>query len=198
MTDLGKLNYFLGMEFTQTAARLLMYQQRYMKELLERFKMALCNDVRSPLEVNAKLKLDETEEGVNETIFKHVIGSLRFLCNSRPDLMFSVGLLSRFMGNPKKSHMLAAKKILRYVKGTTNYGILFPYGLREDELKFVGYADSDYGEDLVERKSTSGNIFFFNKAPVSWSSRKHNVVALSSCEAEYIAKCHAACQKGFG
>ncbi|XP_047168303.1 secreted RxLR effector protein 161-like [Vigna umbellata] len=98
------------------------------------------------------------------------------------------------MGNPKKNHMLAAKRILRYIKGTTNYGILFPYGLREDELKFIGYADSDYGGDHVERKNTSGNIFFLNKAPISWSSKKQFVVALSSCEAEYIAGCYAACQ----
>ncbi|XP_052734060.1 secreted RxLR effector protein 161-like [Vigna angularis] len=98
------------------------------------------------------------------------------------------------MGNPKKSHMLAAKRILRYIKGTANYGFLFPYGLREDELKFIGYADFDYGANHVERKSTSRNIFFLNEAPISWCSKKQSVVALSSCEEEYIPRCYAACQ----
>ncbi|XP_047156314.1 uncharacterized mitochondrial protein AtMg00810-like [Vigna umbellata] len=152
MTDLGRLSYFLGMEFTHTATGLLMHQQKYVKELLERFKMIKCNDARSPLEVNIKLRIDETEEGVNEKTYKQIVRSLRFLCNSRPNLMFSVGLISRFMGNPKKSHMSAAKRVLRYIKGTTSYGILFPYGMEKNELKLVGYADSDYG-DQVERKT---------------------------------------------
>lgn len=81
MTDLGKLNYFLGLEFTHTAAGLLMHQQKHVRELLERFKMTLCNDVRSPLEMNVKLKKDEAEEGVNETAYKQIVGSLRFLCS---------------------------------------------------------------------------------------------------------------------
>ncbi|XP_017438516.1 secreted RxLR effector protein 161-like [Vigna angularis] len=138
------------------------------------------NGVRSPLEVNAKLKIEETKEGANETTYKQIIGSLRFLCNSRPDSMFSVSLLSRFMGNPKKSHMMTVKRILRYIKGIANYEILFPYGLREDELKFVCYVDSDYGGDQVERKSTSGNIFFLNKAHISRSSKKQFLIKLQS------------------
>lgn len=73
-------------------------------------------------------------------------------------------------------------------------GILFPYGAKASELKLTGYCDSDFGGDVVERRSTSGYIFFVNKAPISWCSKKQSVVALSSCEAEYIAACYAACQ----
>ncbi|XP_047157264.1 secreted RxLR effector protein 161-like [Vigna umbellata] len=97
------------------------------------------------------------------------------------------------MSQPKKSHMLAAKR-MRYIKGTSDYGILFQVGRQKDELKLVGYADSDYGGDLVERKSTSGYIFFINEAPISWCSKKQPVVALSSYEVEYIAQCYAACK----
>ncbi|XP_047160358.1 secreted RxLR effector protein 161-like [Vigna umbellata] len=174
-----------------------MHQKKYVKDLLERFKMTCCNDARSPLEVNVKLKIDEDEEGVNETDYRQLVGSLRFLCSSKPYLMFGVGLISRFMCKPKKSHMTAAKCMLRYIKRTSDYGILFPYGMKQEELRLVGYTDSDFGGDQVERKSTSGNIFFLNKAPISWSSKKQTVIALSSCEAEYIAGCVAAV-KGCG
>lgn len=79
------------------------------------------------MEINLKLKQDESEENVNEVAYKQIVGSLRFLCNSRPNLGYSVGL-SRFMSNPKKNHMIVAKRVLRYVKATASYGILFPYG----------------------------------------------------------------------
>lgn len=91
--------------------------------------------------------------------------------------------------------MESVKRILRYIRGTSNYGILFPYGSQENCLELTGYCDSDYGGDTVERKSTSGFIYFMDGAPVSWSSKKQSVVALSSCEAEYVSGCYAACQR---
>ncbi|WVY95082.1 hypothetical protein V8G54_034170 [Vigna mungo] len=194
MTDLGRLSYFLGLEFTYTAAGVFMHQKKFIKDLLDKFKMTQCNEAGNPLDVNAKLRLDEEEESVDETGFKQIIGSLRFLCNSIPDLAYGVGLLSRFMSKPKKSHLIAAKRILRYVKGTSDYGIFFSYGIKAEALKLVGYTDADFRGDQVERKSTSGNIFFINDTPVSWSSKKQTIVALLSCEAEYVAGCSAVCQ----
>lgn len=83
MTNLGKLSYFLGMEFAYTSAGLVMHQKKYTRELLKRFNMSLCNAIRSPMEVNKKLVKDESEEGVDESVFKQMIESMRFLCNSR-------------------------------------------------------------------------------------------------------------------
>ena len=194
MTDLGRLSYFLGMEFTYTTAGMVMHQKKYVGDILKRFNMISCNAVMSPIEVNLRLTKDESGDAVNETKFKQIVGSLRYLCNNRPDLAYSVGLISRFMSNPKKSHMLVAKRLLRYIQGTADYGILFPMGQQKTELELVGYADSDYSGDLVERKSTSGYLFLLNDAPVSWCSKKQSVVALSSCEAEYISGSLAACQ----
>ncbi|KAG2397159.1 Retrovirus-related Pol polyprotein from transposon RE1 Retro element 1 [Vigna angularis] len=197
MTDLGKLSYFLGMEFTYTEAGMILHQRKYVKELLERFNMSVCNPTRSPMEVNLKLVDDENEADSEETLFKQIVGSLRFLCNSRPDLSYSVGLISIFMRRPKKTHMLAAKRLLRYVKGTADFGILFPFGKHNTDggsLKLIGFTDSDHGGDCVERKSTSGYLFMLNGSPISWCSKKQPVVALSSCEAEYIAGSYAACQ----
>lgn len=197
MTDLGKLSYFLGMEFTYTTEGLILHQKKYAKELLKRFNMSNCNSAKSPVEVNLKLLSFENEDDIAATVYKQIVGSLRFLCNSRPDLSFSVGLISRFMGKPKKTHMLAAKRVLRYVKGTADLGILFRFGTRETDegnLKLIGFTDSDHGGDCVERKSTSGYVFLLNGSPISWCSKKQPVVALSSCEAEYIAGSYAACQ----
>ncbi|KAE9622079.1 putative RNA-directed DNA polymerase [Lupinus albus] len=92
---------------------------------------------------------------LDDTLYKQIVGSMRFLCNSKPDLSYGVGLVSRFMCNPKKSHTLAAKRLLRYVQGTTHYGVFFPVKRQEAELEMVGFADSDYSGDLVEGKSTS-------------------------------------------
>lgn len=156
--------------------------------------MTSCNLTRSFIEVNLKLLKDEAEENVDETLFKQIVGSLRFLCNSRPNLSFSVSLISRFMSNPKKSHLIVAKRLLMYVKGTTDGGILFLVGKQKTDLKLIGFTDSHHGGDPVERKSTSGYIFMLNGSLISWCSKKQAVVTLSSCEAEYITGCYAACQ----
>lgn len=111
MTYMGELSYFLGMKYFHTDFGIVMHRQKYAI-----FNMNQCNSIKSPLEANVKLKVDEAEEAVDETLYKQMVGSLRFLCNSRPELAFSVGLVSRFMNKPRKSHMVAVKRILRYVK----------------------------------------------------------------------------------
>ncbi|XP_017423587.1 uncharacterized mitochondrial protein AtMg00810-like [Vigna angularis] len=174
MTDLGKLSYFLGMDFTYTAAGLILHQKKYAKELLGRFGMTVCNSARSLIEVNLKLAKNKTEEDAEETVFKQIVGSLRFLCNSILDLSFDVGLISRFMNNPKKSHMLTAKRLLRYVKGTVDFGILFPIGRHKtdgESLELIGFMDSDHGGDCLERKSTLGYIFMLNGSLISCVQR---------------------------
>ncbi|WVZ25754.1 hypothetical protein V8G54_004298 [Vigna mungo] len=180
MTAMGKLNYFLGMEFFETSAGLLMHQRKYTKDILRRFHMDQCNKAETPLETNKRLRSNMNEESVDETLYKQMIGSLRFLFNSRPDIVFEVGLLSRFMSKPMRSHMVAAKRMFRYVKAIKDLGILFPRTKKAVDLKLVGYSDADFGGDEDERKSTSGSIYFLNK---------QNVIALSSCESEYIAGC---------
>lgn len=98
------------------------------------------------------------------------------------------------MNKPKESHMQAAKRVLQYIKGRVDYGVLFPIGRKKIAEEITGYTDSDYGGDPVERKSTSGYIFMVNDAPISWCSKKQSVVALSSCKDEYIGGSFAACQ----
>ncbi|CAI0414884.1 unnamed protein product [Linum tenue] len=111
---------------------------------------------------------------------------------TRPDIMFSVCLLSRYMESPTRQHMLAAKRILRYLKGTLSYGIWYEKGGEGSCL--VGYTDSDYAGDLNDRKSTSGYVFFLAGGAVSWASKKQPVVTLSTTEAEFVAAAGCAAQ----
>jgi len=134
------------------------------------------------------------EEDVDHTNFQRIIGSLRYLCNTILDLSYGVGIVSRHMQSPKVSHMNAVKRILHYLRGMCNLGIMFPYKKPLDEMKFVGFAYANWCGDREDRKSTAGHKFYCGEGPVSWNSVKELVVALSSCEAEYIAAAHVACQ----
>ncbi|KAK2403542.1 putative mitochondrial protein [Trifolium repens] len=194
MTDLGKLTYFLGMELLKTSGGIVLHQAKYAKEILRKFEMVDCNSSVTPADTKVKIEDDDTSEAVDSTMFRQLVGSLRYLCQSRPDISYAVGYISRFMSKPLKSHFLAAKRILRYINGTVHYGVLFPYSSNRETLELVGFSDADWCGDKIERKSTSGYLFKFQGAPVSWCSKKQSVIALSSCEAEYVAGSLASCQ----
>ena len=153
--------------------------------------MEECKLVSTPAEASIKLRIDSTRESVNPTLFKSLVGSLRYLTFTRPDIMYAVGLVSRYMEKPKQDHFMAAKRILRYIKGTLNNGLFYTHS---QNSKLVGYSDSDYGGDLDDGKSTSGYAFHIGSAIFSWSSKKQQTVALSTCEAEYIAAAGSTCQ----
>ncbi|XP_073225581.1 secreted RxLR effector protein 161-like [Cicer arietinum] len=154
--------------------------------------MGSSNSVNNPIVPGTQLSNDETGDGVDVTMFKQTVGSLMYLTTTRPDLMYRVSLISRFMANPKSSHWLAAKRILRYIKGTTDFGILYKRGRSNAGL--VSYTDSNYAGDLDDRKSTSGFAFIMGSGAISWASKKQPIVSLSTTEAEYIAAAFCACQ----
>jgi hypothetical protein len=134
-------------------------------------------------------------EGVflDSTKYRSIIGSLRYLVNTRPDIAYSVGVLSRSMEAPLEKHWTAVKRVLRYLAGTICYGCKYIKGSRLN-LNLTGYSDSDHAGDQGDRKSTIGVVFFLGQNLIIWVSQKQKVVALSSCEAEYIAATAAACQ----
>ncbi|XP_039682861.1 secreted RxLR effector protein 161-like [Medicago truncatula] len=123
-----------------------------------------------------------------------MVGALRYLCNTRPDIAFCVGVISRVMDRPRVSHLMAAKRIMRYLKGTMSYGILFPSKSSENMKELYGYTDADWCGGKNDRKSIADFVFFAGTTLVSWCSKKEVVVALSSSEAEYIASAMGACQ----
>ncbi|XP_075076388.1 secreted RxLR effector protein 161-like [Nicotiana tabacum] len=123
-------------------------------------------------------------------MYRGIIESLLYLTASRFDIVFSVGLCSRFQSNPKESHLKAAKRILRYLKGTQDLVLYYPLG---DSFNLIGYANADYAGYLVDRKSTSGMSHFLGSCLISWGTKKQNSVALSKAKAEYVAvaSCYA-------
>ncbi|PRQ42077.1 putative RNA-directed DNA polymerase [Rosa chinensis] len=191
MSDLGMMRYFLGVEVVQNEAGIYICQKKYASEILERFGMEKANSVRNPIVPGFKLMKDEGGVKVDATMYKQIVGSLMYLTATRPDLMYVVSLISRFMSSPTELHMQAAKRVLRYLKGTVNLGVLYR---RNGEEKLEAFTDSDYAGDVDDRKSTSGYIFMFSDGAVSWSSKKQPVVTLSTTEAEFIAAAYCACQ----
>lgn len=123
MSDLGKLSCFLGIEFEENSKGMVIHQRKYANDVLKKFNMLKCKPVSTPVDTWVKLSLENDEEEVDSTLFKQIVGSLRYLCHTRPDIGYGVGLINRYMVKPTTSHLIAAKRILRYVKGTSSHGI---------------------------------------------------------------------------
>ena len=127
---------------------------------------------------------DAVGKGVDQTKYRGLIGSLLYLTTSRPNIMFVVCLCARYQTNPKESHFKAAKRILKYLKGTTNVGLWYP---SHSLIHLIGYSDSDFAGCKLDRKSTSGTCHLLGSSLISWHSKKQACVALCTTEAEYIA-----------
>ena len=164
MIDNGLMSYFLGIEVKQQQDGIFISQTKYMKEILEKFKMSNCNTMKTPVATGMKLSREGNGGFVDSTLFKSLVGSLRYLTITRPDIMYGVGLVSRYMETPKESHWLAAKRILRYIKGSLNLGLFYAYG---ENAKLESYSDSDWGGDQDERKSTTGYVFYLGSTAFS-------------------------------
>jgi hypothetical protein len=125
MTDLGKMKYFLGVEVIQCDQGIFIHQHKYSSEVLKRFGMEECNQVCSPIVPGCRLVKDETGKASNATLYKQMIGCLMYLLATRPDMTFSVCLAARYMERPTEIHVAAVKRMLKYLKGTLNLGILY-------------------------------------------------------------------------
>ena len=191
MTDLGLLHYFLGLEILQDEAGVFIFQKKYAADLLKKFNMSNCKMVATPMNANQKLQQEDGAEGANQKQFRSLVGGLIYLTHTRPDISFSVGVVSRFMSNPSKQHYGVAKRILRYIAGTLNYGIWYTH---VTNFRLVGFTDSDWASSLDDRRSTSGYVFGLGSGAITWNSKKQATAALSTAEAEYVAATTAACQ----
>ena len=191
--DLGELKYFLGMKIEQNkeAGSIWIGQPAYIENLLKRLGMQDSKLTSTPADVSLKLQPATSQtEPVNQAEYQSAVGSLMYLAvSTRPDIAFTVNSLARFNSNPQKDHWTALKRVLRYLKGTINIGILYK---QDGSDKCIGYSDADWAGDTSDRKSTSGYIFMFSGGPISWSSKKQKCVALSTAEAEYVALSGAA------
>ncbi|XP_075107045.1 secreted RxLR effector protein 161-like [Nicotiana tabacum] len=146
--------------------------------------------INTPIAIAIDLDMDEPGSPINETMYRGIIGSLLYLKTSRPDIVFSVGLCARFQSSPRESHLMAAKRILKYLKGTQDLVLFYPSG---DIFDLVGYDDTDYAGYLVDRKNTSRMAYFMGSCLILWGTKKQNPMALSTIEDEYVAasSCYA-------
>lgn len=185
---LGSLKDCLGIKVHRDKNRgmLILCQSEYIKKLLFRFGMSDCKSISSPMAINCKLEKPNDNCLLEETYpYRELIGCLMYLsvC-TRPDISFALSQLSQFNTGFARDHWLAAKRILRYLKGTINYGLTF---IKSGNLNVSVFADADWANDVTDRKSYSGFVIKVGDSTVNWESRKQRCVALSSTEAEYLA-----------
>jgi hypothetical protein len=185
MSDLDHLSFYLRIEVHQGDSGITLRQTVYAKRIVELAGLTDWNPALTPMKERLKLSRDSTMEEVGATQYRRIVGSLRYLVHTRPDLAYSVGYVSRFLQRPTTEHEQAVKRIICYVVGTLDHGLYYPRCPGEAHL--VGYSDSDHTGDIDTSKSTSGILFFLGKCLINWQSVKQQVVAMSSCEAEYIA-----------
>ena len=149
--------------------------------------MTVCNPVCTPYQLGWRCGDDSAPLGESEP-YAELVGSLLYLSQcTRPDISHAVGVLTRHMSSPKLAHWELAKRILRYLRGTWNFGLCYNSG-----SYLGGFTDSDFAGDVASSKSTTGCVFELCGAAVSWASKKQTVVATSTCESEYIAACYDA------
>lgn len=191
MSDLGKLTYYLGIEVCQGEEGIEIKQEAYARRILIEAGLDTCNPTKIPMMFGLQVSKAQEEPEIDPTCYRRNIGCLRYLLHTRPDLAFAVGVASRYMQSPRKSHGDIMKQILRYLKGTMAYGLKFG---REGSKSIVGFSDSSHNIDQDDGRSTTGHIFYFGSSPISWCSQKQSTVALSSCEAEFMAATEAARQ----
>jgi hypothetical protein len=184
MSMMGELNYFLGFQLKQLMEGTFISQMKYTQYLLKRFGMKDAKPAKTLMGTNRHLDLNKGGKSVDQKAYRSMIGSLLYLCDSRPDIMLSVCMCARFQSDTKECHLVAVKRILRFFVSTPCFGIWYPKGFTFD---LIGYSDSDYAECKVDRKSTIGTCQFLGRSLVSWSSKKQTSVALSTAEAEYVA-----------
>lgn len=181
MTDLGALNYFLGISAARHSTGLFLSQKKYAIQLLERAHMANCNPSRTPVDTESKLG----PEGVpvqDPTLYRSLAGGLQYLTFTRPDLSYAVQQICLYMHDPREPHLAALKRILRYVRGTLDFGL---HLYSSSTTSLVGYTDADWAGCPSTRRSTSGYCVFLGDNLLSWSSKRQQTLSRSSAEAEY-------------
>lgn len=176
---------FLGLQIQQNENKsIFIHQTSYAKKVLEKFNMSACNTVSMPSDPNQTLySLDDSE--VSSYPYRELIGSLMYLAiGTRADIAYAVGVASRFMEKPTVMHERAVKRILKYLKNTLTFGILFS---SDKNNNLYAYSDADYAGDIDTRRSTSGSVFMYASGAISWNSARQKSVSASTTESEYIA-----------
>jgi hypothetical protein len=150
MSMMVELNYFLGFQVKQLKDGTFISQTKYTQDLLKWFEMKDAKPAKTPMGTNGHLDFNKGGKSVDQKAYWSMIGSLLYLCASRPDIMLSVCMCARFQSDPKECHLVVVKRILRYLVSTPCFGIWYP---KRSTFDLIGYSDSDYAGCKVDRKS---------------------------------------------
>uniref|UniRef100_A0A2N9HAK4 Reverse transcriptase Ty1/copia-type domain-containing protein n=1 Tax=Fagus sylvatica TaxID=28930 RepID=A0A2N9HAK4_FAGSY len=181
LKDLGPLRYFLGLQIEYKKVGLFVHQHKYLTDLLHKFHMTECKAATTPIAPTPSLSTTTTDLLSDPTPYRSLVGALQYATFTRPDIAFAVNRVCQFMHQPSTLHFAAAKRILRYLKGTLDKGVLFQPG----PLALTAFTDADWAGDASDRRSTSGIVVFLGNNPITWLSKKQHTVSRSSTEAEY-------------
>ena len=196
--DLGPTTFYLGIEITRDRANrsITMSQSSYINDIVTRFEMGDAKHTTVPISPSAQLARTTGTplDTASAHLYPEIIGSLLYLAmNTRPDIAHAVSSLAKFMSCPTSAHLAAARSVLRYVAGTPILGITYRFtGSSADQL--TGYTDASFAGDLDNRRSTTGYVFLYGGAAITWNSRLQPTVAASTTEAEYQS-CAAAARE---
>ncbi|GJV30479.1 ribonuclease H-like domain-containing protein [Tanacetum coccineum] len=181
MTDLGSLNYFLGISAQRTSTDMFLSQSKYAEEILERAHMQHCNPCRTPVDTESKLGPDGDPVS-DSTLYRSLAGALQYLTFTRPDISYAVQQVCLYMHDPREPQLATLKRILRYVRGTLDHGLQLHVSTT---TQLTAYTDADWAGCPVTRRSTSGHCVFLGDNLLSWSAKRQVTLSRSSAEAEY-------------
>ena len=188
MTDAGEIKTLLGVDIIRYRLNKKIYlsQEKYIRKILEKYNMSNCKPISTPMCSITKLTRSESKDTTQKLPYRELVGALMYLMiASRPDLAYTMSVLSRYLDCYNESHWKAIKRTLRYLSGTTNHFLTL--GGNTADPNIICFADADYGGDIDTGKSTSGYVCLLNDGTVSWFSKKQPTVACSTTEAEYIS-----------
>ncbi|XP_059671065.1 uncharacterized mitochondrial protein AtMg00810-like [Cornus florida] len=157
MSMVGELTFFLSLQVKQLDDGIFISQSKYVKELVKKFSMKDSKHVQTPMSTSSKLDRDSDPNKIDHFLYRSMIGSLLYLAATRPDISFSVGICARYQADPRKQHIFAVNRIIRYVNSILNYGLHYS---SESNSEITGYTDTDWASNKDDRKSTSGDCFY--------------------------------------
>jgi len=184
MKDLGPLHHFLGISVQRHRDSVILSQRQYILDILARHGMSDCNPCSTPVDTCAKIPADAGPPVADPTNYRSLVGALQYLTFTRPDIAYAVQQVCLHMHAPCEVHLVAAKRILRYLQGSLGHGLVIP---RTAPTQLRVYTDADWAGCPDTRRSTSGYAVFLGDNLISWSSKRQPTVSRSSAEAEYRA-----------
>ncbi|BFG36388.1 hypothetical protein CerSpe_226620 [Prunus speciosa] len=193
--DLGPLSYFLGLQVVSHDGALHLNQLKYVHDLLHKSNLLHAKPPSTPIAAKSVLTANDGDLLTSPTEYRELVGSLQYLTLTRPYISFAVNTVAQFMSSPRSPHMVAVKRILRYVKGTIDFGLHFTP--QSPSTRLIVYSDADWAGCPDSRRSTTGYLIYLGSNLISWCSKKQPTVSRSSAESEYRALAHACAESSW-